>query len=76
VVLDLERRIGCEEAFDLAVYAHRAVERVGWDPPSATSPCTGRVATVTFVPSLLPQAELLELMRGHALSLKPLEVKP
>ncbi len=73
VAVDLDRRTGCEEAFDLAVYAHRAVERIAWEPPSAASPCVARSATVTFVPSRLPQAELISFMRSHA---RLLEVKP
>ena len=73
IAVDLDRRIGCEEAFDLAVYSHRAVERIAWEAPSAASPCTARAATVTFVPGRLPQAELIALMRSNARSL---EVRP
>jgi hypothetical protein len=76
VAVDLSRRVGCDEAFDLAVYAHRGVERIAWEPPTTQSRCAGRHATVTFLPSQLPQAELLDFMRAHALSLKPLEEKP
>ena len=56
VELDLPRLSACEEDFDVALYASRAVELVAWSP--SPSPCTGRHATVRYFPKRISAESL------------------
>lgn len=73
VVLALLPRIGCDEAFDLALYENRGVELVTWEsPPSAVPPgsCRELRATVRYLPRHITRAELVRRVQQLSISVK------
>jgi hypothetical protein len=67
VVIDLDPRRGCDEAFDLALYDHPGVELVTWD---ARRSCRSRRATVKYLPARIRRAALLERIGRLSRSMK------
>lgn len=67
VVVDLEARHGCDEAFDLALYDDPGVELVTWD---ARRSCRARRATVKYLPARIRRAALLERIGRLSRSMK------
>lgn len=61
VVVDLPRKGGCDEAFDLALYENRGVELVQWD--EGQSKCEGRKGTIRYVPGRLTRKALIEAIQ-------------
>lgn len=71
VVLALVPRIGCDEAFDLALYENRGVELVTWASPRPPSgSCRELRATVRYLPKQITRAELVRRVQQLSLSVK------
>ena len=64
VGLDLEPASGCEEAFDLALYASRGVELIAWQ--AGSSSCAGRKASIRYLPSRISRDEVLARVKSAA----------
>ncbi len=69
VVVALVPRIGCDEAFDLALYQNRGVELVTWESPRASS-CRELRATVRYLPKQITRAELVRRVQELSISVK------
>lgn len=67
LVVDLAARTSCDEAFDLALYAHPGVEHVTWD---AARSCRDRHVTVKYLPRRLDRSALLRRVEGLTLSFR------
>lgn len=73
VVLALVPRIGCDEAFDLALYENRGVELVTWESaPSPLPPgsCRELRATGRYLPKHVTRAELVRRVQQLSISVK------
>lgn len=64
VGLDLEPATGCEEAFDLALYASRGVDLIEWQTPSSS--CAGRKVSIRYLPSRISRGEVLARVKSAA----------
>ncbi|MBM4377167.1 MAG: hypothetical protein FJ095_18970 [Deltaproteobacteria bacterium] len=60
-VLDLEPGPGCDERFDLALYADRSIERIAWDDQKGK--CLGRHVAIRYLSALRTQDELTATVR-------------
>ena len=61
VVVALAPRVGCDEAFELALYPHRGVELVTWERTASPLPvgsCRELRATVRYLPKQLSRARI------------------
>ena len=58
VEVDLPRKGGCDEAFDLALYENRGVELVRWD--EGQTKCEHRKGVVRYLPKRLSRDALLK----------------
>jgi hypothetical protein len=68
VVVDLEPRVACDEAFSVQMYRHAGVELVTWDAQHRT--CRGRRVVVKYLPRRVGRAALLERIERLSLSSK------
>jgi hypothetical protein len=59
-VVALAPRVGCDEAFDLALYARSGVELVTWDGAGHARGCRARHVTVKYIPGRLRRSTLLD----------------
>jgi hypothetical protein len=66
VVVDLEPVSDCDERFDLGMYEDRGVEMITWAEAGVSRGCTGRRATVRYVPGRIGRDALLERMKTFA----------
>jgi hypothetical protein len=64
VVLDLPPQVGCEEAFDLALYKNLGVDLVEWQGDAAG--CRSRRAKIRFLPARLSRDQAIALVKGAA----------
>lgn len=64
--LDLAPEQGCEEAFDLALYADRGVDLIEWD--ASTGVCAGRVVTVRYLSKKIGPEAVISAARAHAVT--------
>ncbi len=62
--LDLPKTATCEEAFDLALYDNRAVDRIDWE--GSPQKCAGRRARIRYLPKRIARDELLKLVQSRA----------
>ena len=62
--LDLPKAATCEEAFDLALYESRAVDRIDWE--GSSQKCAGRRARIRYMPRRIARDELLKLVQSRA----------
>lgn len=62
--VDLTRAQDCEEAFDLALYARRAVELVEWD--EARGGCADRKLSVRYLPRQISRDEVIRAAKSAA----------
>jgi hypothetical protein len=74
LVVDLEARQGCEEAFDLAFYEDRAIDLVAWDARAGS--CSGRAVTIRYLPRRRAEADVLARVRALATRVAPLPATP
>lgn len=70
VLLALAPRIGCDEAFDLALYENRGVELVTWESPKSGGSCRELRATVRYLPRHITRAELVRRVQQLSISVK------
>jgi hypothetical protein len=74
VRVDLARKGGCDEAFELALYQHRGVDLVTWEgDPGAQAKCEGRVGTIRFLPKRITRPALLERVKQASVTVTVLE---
>jgi hypothetical protein len=66
VELDLPKTATCEEAFDLALYTERGVDRVDWN--DSAHQCSARLVTIRYLPKRIDRRRLLERVKKLALS--------
>jgi hypothetical protein len=71
VLLDLPRRVGCEGAFELALYTNRGIELVEWQGDGARD-CTARRAKVRFLPARLSRDKAIALIRSVSMKMEVL----
>lgn len=71
--LDLAPEQGCEEAFDLALYADRGVDLVAWD--ANTGACSGRVVTIRYLSQKVRAEAVVSAARAHAVKVEALAEK-
>jgi hypothetical protein len=64
--VELASIASCEEAFDLALYADRAVELVAWEPPRST--CGRRTLTIRYLSRRTTQDRVLAAAKKAAVS--------
>lgn len=64
--VELASVASCEEAFDLALYADRAVELVAWDPPRGA--CGRRTLTLRYLSRRTSAERLLAAAKKAAVS--------
>ena len=73
VIVALTPRVGCDEAFELALYPHRGVELVTWAPTPSPLPvgsCRELRATVRYLPRQLSRADLVRRIQQLSLIVK------
>jgi hypothetical protein len=63
--LDLPKTASCEEAFDLALYTERGVDRIDWN--DSVHPCSARLVTIRYLPQRIDRQRLLERVKKLAL---------
>jgi len=68
LAIDLPKSASCEEAFDLALYVDRGVDRVEWGGPPTK--CAGRTVTIRYLPKRISRAQVLERVRKLAVNVK------
>ena len=64
VGIDLEPASGCEETFDLALYASRGVDLIAWQAESSS--CAGRKVSIRYLPSRISRDEVLARVKSAA----------
>ena len=64
VGLDLEPASGCEEAFDLALYASQGIDLIEWQTESSS--CAGRRVSIRYLPSRISRGEVLARVKSAA----------
>jgi hypothetical protein len=69
VMLDLPRRVGCEDAFDLTLYENRGIDLIEWQGGS-TNDCTARHAKIRFLPKRLSREKTVALIKGAAVKME------
>jgi hypothetical protein len=66
IKIDLPPEQGCEEAFDLALYADRSVDLIEWDKNSGV--CAGRAVTIRYLSKKTSPEAVVSAARAHALT--------
>jgi hypothetical protein len=54
----------CEEAFDLALYANRAIELIAWD--SRVGTCADRHVSIQFFPRKISRSQVVDAVNQRA----------